>query len=282
MHARGLPTAPSATVHAQGTLDGSPLELAASLERGSRSGLRANIQRAAWKSAHLEGELAMESSIDDTRGQLRLKVGQLGDFENLLRTNLQGSLDGNVSFTPKAGHTHAQFQLDGRDLAAGQFSGTLHLTGEGATDAVTVQLNVQSPEVAGAPANVSANALIDLDAQEFRVVGAAADYRGQKFRLLAPARFSYKSGFTIDQLKLGAQDAVLRIDGALAPSLDMRASLQHVDPKLINVFLPDVVSEGTIEGQAHVQGSFSAPTGLSASPLTACALQATRRSDCPH
>ena len=261
LHARGLPTAPSATVHAQGTLDGSPLELAASLERGARSGLRANIQRAAWKSAQLEGEFAMESSIADTRGQLRLKVGQLTDFENLLRTNLQGSLDGNVSFTPKAGHTHAQFQLDGRDLAAGQFSGTLHLTGEGATDAVNVQLNVQSPEVAGAPANVSANALIDLDAQEFRVVGAVADYRGQKFRLLAPARFSYKSGFTIDQLKLGAQDAVLRIDGALAPSLDMRASLQHVDPKLINVFLPDVVSEGTIEGQAHVQGSFSAPTG---------------------
>ena len=261
LHARGVPTAPNATVRAQGTLDGSPLELAASLERGARGGLRVSIQRGVWKSARLEGELAMESGIADTHGQIRLQVSQLTDFESLLRTNLRGSLDGNVSLSPKAGHTHAQFQLDGRDLAAGPFSGTLHLTGEGATDAVTVQLNVQSPDVAGSPADMSANALIDFNAQEFRVVGAAADYRGQKFRLLAPARLSYKSGFTIDQLKLGAQDAVLRIDGELAPSLELRASLQHVNPKLINVFLPDVVSEGTIEGQAHLQGSLSAPTG---------------------
>ena len=87
LHARGLPSAPSATIKVGGTLDGSPLELAGSLERGARKGLRASIQRAAWKSAHLDGEMAMESSIADSHGQVRLRLGQLSDLDRLLGTN---------------------------------------------------------------------------------------------------------------------------------------------------------------------------------------------------
>jgi translocation and assembly module TamB len=79
--------------------------------------------------------------------------------------------------------------------------------------------------------------------------------------LLSPAAISYASGLTVESLELGAQDATLRVHGEILPTLDARAELKHVDRKLIDVFLPDMVSEGLIEGSAHIQGSFSAPTG---------------------
>jgi translocation and assembly module TamB len=261
LHARGLPSAPSVTIKVGGAVDGSPLELAASLERGGRNGLRASVQDASWKSAHLNGELVMESSIADSHGQARLRLGQLSDLDPLLGTDLKGSVDGSVNIAPVGGRTHAQFQLDARDLVSRQFSGTLQLTGEGATDSVNVHLNVQTPDFKGASGSLSANANMNLDRHELRLVNAAAAYRGQQVRLLSPSRLSYENGLTIDQLKLGMQDAVLQIEGELLPSLDMRASLTNVNQKLINVFLPDVVAEGTIEGQARLQGSLSAPTG---------------------
>jgi len=79
--------------------------------------------------------------------------------------------------------------------------------------------------------------------------------------LLSPARISYSDGLRVDEHKLGARNGVLEIEGDVLPTLDARASLQHVDPELIGVFLPDLVSEGTIEGNARIQGTFSAPAG---------------------
>ena len=90
---------------------------------------------------------------------------------------------------------------------------------------------------------------------------AALDYRGEKFRLLSAANISFADGLKIDELKLGAQKAILQIEGEITPILDARASLQHVEPGLIGVFLPDLVSQGTIDGNARIQGSLSALTG---------------------
>ena len=139
LHARGLPSAPSATVKVHGTVDDSPLELEAVLGRGARKGLKADIQRADWKSVHLSGTWQMESSLADSRGKLELKVGELGDFDHLLGSNMKGALDGSAVFTPQGKRTHAQFQLNGTDLVAGEFSGALHLTGEGDTDSVAAR-----------------------------------------------------------------------------------------------------------------------------------------------
>ena len=261
LHARGLPSAPSATMKIAGSMDGSPLELAASLERPARTGLRASLQHAFWKSAHADGVLTMQSGIADSRGQIRLQVGHLSDFDRLIGAHLEGNLDGKLNFTPQGGRTHAQFQVDGADLAGAGLSGTLHLTGEGVTDAVAMQLHLQSPNFAGSAASLSAKASVNLDGHELRLGSATFDYRGQQLRLLSPLRLSYGNGLSIDQLKLGVGDAVLQLEGEISPSLDLRASLQHVNPQLINVFLPDAVSEGTIDGQARLQGTIAAPTG---------------------
>jgi translocation and assembly module TamB len=261
LHARGLPSAPSATIDVRGTVDGSPLTLAASLERQGRKGFEGSIRRGEWKSAHADGDMSFASGIDDARGHVHLRVGQLADLDRLLGTHLKGSLDAAMDFTPRAGRTHAQFQLDGKDLSVGQLSGTIHMAGEGDTSSVAAQLHAQSPNLGGVPAELTGSALVNLDTHRVRVDQAVMDYRGQKIHLLSPAAISYADGLKIDELKVGAQDAVLQLEGEILPTLDARASLQHVDPKLIGVFLPDLISEGTIEGNARIQGSFSAPTG---------------------
>ncbi len=261
VHARGLPGAPTASIAANGTLDSSPLDIAVTLARVGRSGLRAKIERGAWKSAKLEGEWSMESSFADSRGQLHVQVGELGDLDHLLGRELRGKLEGSALFTPKSGSTHAQFELDVEDLALSQFTGTVHVSGEGSTDAVAAKLDVKSPDVKGYPATLSADAAVDLEHRNVRVLHAVAGYREQKFRLLAPAKMSYAPVLSIDDFRVGAQSAVLDVHGELAPELDLHASLSHVDPPLINAFAADVVSEGTIEASARLRGTLAVPTG---------------------
>jgi translocation and assembly module TamB len=261
LHARGLPSAPSAAVDVNGTVDGSPLMLAASLKRNGGRGFEGSIRRGEWKSAHADGAVSYASGIDDARGHLHVGIGQLADLDRLLGAQLQGSLDGAVDFTPRGGRTFAQFQLDGKNLSAGRFSGTVHMAGEGDTRSVAAELHAGSPNLAGYPAELSANAVVNLDAHRVRVDRAVLDYRGEKVGLKSAARIAYSDGLKVEELELGAQNAVVRIDGEILPSLDAHASLQHVDPQLIGVILPDLISEGTIDGDAHIQGSFSAPTG---------------------
>ena len=261
LHARGLPNAPSASVAANGTLDGAPLDLAVTLARAGRKGLHAKIERGAWKSAKLDGEWSMESTFADSRGQIQLHIGELGDLDHLLGRDVRGKLEGNAQFTPQGGSTHARFDLDAEGLALSGFAGTVHVSGDGSTDAVAAKLNIKSPDVNGFPATLAADAAVDLEHSNVRVLHAVADYRGQQFRLLAPAKMTFAPMLRIDELRLGAQSAVLEIHGELSPVLDLHASLSHVDPKLINVFAPDAVSEGTIEANAHLRGTLAAPTG---------------------
>jgi translocation and assembly module TamB len=261
LHARGLPNAPSAGIVASGTLDGSPLDLAVTLARVGRRGMHAKIDRGAWKSAKLEGEWSMASTLADSHGQLHVSVGELGDLDHLLGKEIRGKLEGNAQFIPRGGTTLARFELDAEQLSMSGFSGTVHVSGEGSTDAVAAKLEVQSPDVSGFPATLAADAAVDLEHSDVRVLHAVADYRGQQFHLLAPARMSYAPALRIEEFRLGAQSAVLDIRGELSPDLEVRASLKHVEPKLIDAFFPDAVSEGTIEASARLRGTLSAPKG---------------------
>jgi translocation and assembly module TamB len=261
LHASGLPTAPSASAAANGILDGAPLDLVVALSRVGRTGLHAKIERGTWKSAKLDGDWSMESTLADSRGQVHVHVGELGDLGSLLGRDIRGKLEGSTQFTPEGGSTRARFELDGLDLAFGGFAGTVHVSGEGSTDAVAAKLDIKSPDVTGFPAALAADAAVDLEHRKVRVLHAVADYHGQQFRLLAPASMTYAPVLRIDGLRLGAQSAVLEIHGELAPDLDLAASLAEVDPKLINAFVPDAVAEGTIEASAHLRGTLAAPTG---------------------
>jgi translocation and assembly module TamB len=88
-----------------------------------------------------------------------------------------------------------------------------------------------------------------------------AHYHEQTVHLLSPARLSLANGLSIERLRLGAQDAVLEVDGRLSPQLDARVSLKQVKPALVNAFVPNLLAAGTIQADAAVKGSFKSPEG---------------------
>jgi translocation and assembly module TamB len=79
--------------------------------------------------------------------------------------------------------------------------------------------------------------------------------------LLSAAQIALANGVAVDMIKIGAQQAVLQLEGEISPELDVRASLRRVEPALVNVFVLGLLATGTIEAQAQLKGSLASPTG---------------------
>jgi translocation and assembly module TamB len=261
VHADGLPKSPRGTIEAHGDLDGAPLQLDVALERGEGDVVHAMIRRADWKSAHADGDVTSGADVARTRGNVRLRMGQLSDLNRLLGSTLQGSVTGSLALTPTAGPSRAQIQLDAKDVAAGGITTNAQLNATGTMTALDMKLAAQSPAVGGEPASVNSTAQLNVTAKELHLASLEASYHGQTLKLLSPAKLSFADGFAVTGLKVGAQQAVLEVDGRVSPALDIRASLKQVKPELINAFVPRLLASGTIQADAQVQGSFAAPTG---------------------
>jgi translocation and assembly module TamB len=260
-HLRGFPRSPSGTLTAGGVLDGAPLNFDLALERQGDRDLHALVRRADWKSVRVGADLSFGSSLDQTRGQLRVNVAALGDLAKLLDLKMQGSLVGTADFKPLAGRTQADLNWRATQLVIGGFSGGAQLTGQGAMDAMHLQLRAQSPDLGGMPGTLAVGAELNLTGRTLQLASLAASYRGQELRLLAPADMSFSDGWTLGSFKVGAQQTVLQIDGRLSPSLDLHASLHQLGPALVNVFSPGLMAAGNFDASAHIQGSATAPTG---------------------
>jgi translocation and assembly module TamB len=226
--AHGLPDSLAARIQLDGMFDEAPMKLEVELDRDRAGSLRASIREGDWKSAHLQGAVTIGTATAQTRGRLQLHLGELGDLEHLLGMKLQGSAD---------------------------------WTGEGATDALNMQLQVQLPELHGTPASLSAAAMLYLDTHTLRLTSLQADYRQQTLHLLTPAAFSFANGLSVDRLQMGMQKATLEFAGRLLPSLDLHASLQEVRPALVNAFMPDLLSDGNLSARADLTGTAGKPIG---------------------
>jgi len=261
IHAGGLPKSPRGTVEAHGDLDGAPLQLSVEVQRAEGDVVHAMIRRADWKSAHADGDLTSGADFARARGNVRFRMSQLSDLNRLLGSTLQGSLGGSLGFTPVAGRSRAQIQLEAKDVAAGGITTNAQLNASGTMAALDVKLAAQSPAIGGEPASVNSTAQLNVTAKEVHLASLQASYHDQTVKLLSPAKLSFADGFAIDGLKLGAQEAVLEVNGRVSPALDIRASLKQLKPDLINAFVPRLLAGGTIQADAQVQGSFAAPTG---------------------
>jgi translocation and assembly module TamB len=261
VHADGLPKTPRGTIEAHGDLDGAPLHLNVSLERGNGDIVHAVIHHADWKSAHIEGELSSGMDFAQARGNLKLGMGQLSDLNRLLGSTLQGSVSGDAAITPVSGHSHAQIHLQAQNVVTGGVTTNAKLTASGLLDALDVRLDAETPNIGGEPASVTAATQLNTNAHEVRLASLEAKYHGQTIKLLSPATVSFADGLSIGDLKLGAQQAILEIDGRVSPVLDVRASLKQVKPDLINAFVPGLLASGTIQANAQLQGTTAAPTG---------------------
>jgi len=258
---RGLPTALAGSLEAQGVLDGSPLHVDVGVERSPGGAIRAMVHRVDWKSVQADGDITIAPAGAQSRGQLRLQVGQLTDLQHVLGIDVKGSVAGNVALHSDQGRTHAQLHLGARDLGVASLVGNAELSAEGLTDALGFKLDVHVPKLRGTAASLSAAGSVNLDARKITLTSAVADYRGQDAHLLSPAHVALANGISIDALKLGAQRAVLELAGEISPALDMTATLRQVQPSLVNVFVPGLLAAGTIEAHAQLRGSLASPTG---------------------
>jgi len=261
VHVRGLPLTPSGTVQAHGMVDGAPLDLDATLDRLGERDYRVMVRQAAWKSAHIEGDVTTDSKLNGSHGQLRLAVGTLTDFDRLVGSNLAGSVDGSLTFTPVGGRVQAQIELNASKLVVGTLAGNVHLSAAGPSNALALQLKADLPSLHGVPATAAAQASLDLDARELHIATFSLDYRNEKLETRGPVRVSFADGLAVDELKLGAGAAVFSLSGQLSPRMDLKASLLHVDPALVNVFIPQLLAGGKIDAHANLQGDPSSPTG---------------------
>ena len=261
LRADGLPKAPRGTLQARGKLDGAPIVLDVALERGNANAVHAVIRHADWKSAHLEGDVASGADLAQVRGNVSLRMSQLGDLDKLLGTTLQGSVQGTLALTPVGGRSHAQLKLEAHDVVSGKFKTNAQLTAAGPFDALGLHLAAQSPAVGGEPASLTSTSLLNLTAHTLRISSAEAKYHGQVVQLASPAQLSFADGLSVTALQLKAQHAILELEGRLSPTLDMRASLHQLQPELINAFVPGLLAAGTIQGDAQLQGTVAAPLG---------------------
>jgi translocation and assembly module TamB len=258
VHAEGLPKSPRGIVEAHGDLDGAPLRLNVSLEHDKVGIYHANIKQADWKSAHADGEVASGSNVEQAKGTIHFRMAQLSDLDRLLGSTLQGNVGGTIALSA---NSRAQIQIDARDVVTGAVTTNAQLTANGTMDALDIQLAAQSPAIAGQTATVNAAAQLNMPAKTLNVSGLDAKYHDQAIKLLAPTRLSFANGFSIEAAKLGAQEAVVEVDGAISPELNLRASLDQLKPDLINAFVPGLLASGVVTASADVHGSFAAPTG---------------------
>ena len=200
--ARGLPARASATVQARGQFGGAPVKLDASVERGASDAFHVTVQRADWKSAHLQGELTTVANTIPASGSGTLRIDRLADLQNLIGTNIAGSITirnfrgGREARNPGFTRT-AQLQLDAQNIVVAEYSGNAHLTASGPINDLSLQVAVQSPHLNGEPASFDAAARLNVAAHELGLQQAQARYHGQTLRLLAPARLSYADGLAI-------------------------------------------------------------------------------------
>ena len=296
LQARGLPSAPSAALQANGTFDGAPLRLEASLAQAAANTYHILIRRVTWKSLAMNGDLTAGRSLAAARGSLRLRMAHLADLQPLMGRRIEGGIAADVNLTPGAAAAGPQtrFNLVASNIVAGGISGDARLSAVGPLNALRIELAAQSPNLQGSPADLSAAArlddikrVLDLDRFEARfarpVLGlapsgpaCAVQNRSGRFchgqmvtlHLISPSRVMFASGIRVRNLRLGAQRAVIAVDGELSPALDFRASIQHVDAALVDAFVPNLLAQGAFDANARLRGTRTAPRGQASLQFT--------------
>ena len=281
LQARGLPSAANAVVQARGDFAGAPLRLDASLAQATANTYHILIPRITWKSVAINGDVTSGKTLATGRGSLRLRVGSLADLQPLVKQRIAGSINGNFGLAPGARGTRANFDLVARNVAAGGITGNGRLFAAGPLEALRIGLAAQSADFHGSPASLSAGARLNevrrvLDLNRFE-----ARYHGQTVHLLAPSRVMFSRGISVRNLRLGAQKAIVAVNGEISPALNFRASIHHVDAALIDAFVPNLLAQGSFDADARLRGTKSAPIGRASLRMTGLKMASTATQGLP-
>jgi translocation and assembly module TamB len=258
---QGFPKAPAGSVSAHGSLDGSTLQAEVSLEKSASGTLHTVVRQANWKSAQIQGDVTTSLSNQTSRGEMRVQVGQLQDLQRLTGLNMSGSVMASLGLRPEGERTRLDLQLQTQDLELMGLAGALQLSGEGASDAFAFKVDAKIPKWGTGPAALDTTGTLDLAAHSVNIASASGAYHGLDVRLLLPGRLDFSDGLLVDELKLGAKEAQIDIQGRVSPDTSLRVALSNVTPALLNVFFPNLLSAGRIDAHAELHDSLRTPTG---------------------
>jgi translocation and assembly module TamB len=268
LQARGLPATPNAAFQANGTFDGAPLRLEASLEQAAGNTFHIVIPRVTWKSLAVNGDLTAGRSLATARGSLHMRMARLADLQPLIGKPLAGAIAANIDLTPGAAGARTRLDLVASNVAAGGVSANARLSAVGPLNGLRIALAVQSPDIHGAPASLSAGAMLNETRRVLDLDSVQAHYHGQTLHLVSPSRVMFASGIRVRNLRLAVQRAVIAVDGELSPALNFQASIHHVDAQLVDAFVPNLLARGAFNADAHLRGTRAAPIGQASLQLT--------------
>ena len=287
-----MPHSPHAQVTAQGSLLGSPLQLAASGAKQQDGAFQLSIRQADWKSASAHGELTLPPGSKVPVGTLQLAVQRLADFSALAGRTLTGAVTATISATSAQASLHAEARnvgvpstasiggvtldagiadptthpaVDGTlsltDIAARGMKGSAKLTAKGPTDQLAVQLAANLPNLEGAPARVATAGTVDVGGKALTLASLNADWKQQTVRLLSPVQFVLVNGVAIHDLRVALSGATLQVNGTVGSALDLTASARNLPVSLVSLISPSLPASGTLSADARVTGTTGNPTG---------------------
>jgi translocation and assembly module TamB len=291
LDATGLPGAPAATLTAQGSLIGAPVDLALAAKRDNGA-LSVTIDRAGWKSLNAGGSVVLPAGSSVPQGQLHLAMTRLEDLAPLLGQKLAGSLTASLdadadrakldvqargaglagtattsrvtlAMTVAQPATHpvvdANLAIDG--FSASGVAGSARMQVRGPQDALAIRLDANLPVLDGGPASLSGAATVNATGDAATLSAFQAGWKGETLRLLAPARIDFAGGVSVDRLRMGLRQAVLDLSGRVSPTLDLTASLRNLPADIAAVVAPGFAADGTIRADARLTGPTARPSG---------------------
>lgn len=295
LRATGLPTHAQGTLSATGRLDKAPLKIAARFDQTNKAPLRINLSDADWRSVKARGNFSISSDFKSLAGKADLRVDNLGDVGMLLGTVLKGSLNAALDIASQKGHALARvhgavqkLDLAGASVASASFdgnlgdpfgkpalgiriafsnvsfrgySGTGNVTLSGPLDAVATTASFGLKDPQQNPGQASASALVDARQKHVLLKALSANYRGDAFKLTAPARFDLADGVKVDRLQLASDKTIVLISGRATPVLALDATIRNATPDLIRPFVPSLNAVGVFSLSAKLTGQPEAPGG---------------------
>ncbi|MEA2738470.1 MAG: translocation and assembly module TamB, partial [Acetobacteraceae bacterium] len=290
--ATGLPSAPHATVSADGTLLEAPLSLAATADEANGA-IKVAIDRASWKSLKAGGTASLTPPAVIPTGTLHVELGRLADLEPLLGRPLGGQAAATLDSDEKA----ARLSLTVRDavlpgMAAiskavlnatvtdptgnpaidGTFTAdgvsapsteslSARMTAKGPIEAVSVTVTADAPVVAGGPAKLATTGTLNARDRTLALARLEASWKQQTLKLLAPVKMAFSDGVTMDRLRLGFRQAELTVSGSAGSKLDLTASLRNLPADIGAIVDPAFAADGTIAVDARLTGTSAQPEG---------------------
>ncbi len=305
---KGLPDRPAGRLNADGVILGSPLRLALTGLGGGDDGLRLTIEAADWKSAHAQGAFALAAGARFPLGRLDLRMTRLDDLRPLIGRTLTGAIAANLTTAETGGHQRADLRVISNNVAltgtasggraelratvtdplsdpvltsqitasgrsAGGMAASAGIDLAGPANALRFDMRSEIRDAKIGDARLAAAGTVDAGARAAAISRLQAVWKGKELHLLAPVRFGFSEGLSIDHLRLGLDQATVEANGRLSPRLDFRVALRNLSPDVAAAAAPGLAIDGVVRGDARLTGSLWRPLGRIALAATGVRLR---------